>query len=285
MNILPKYCGGEIFDVRHVIVNSEIFFSAKDVAEMLEYANTTNACKNNVRPKNKRPSHELIDTTQLPPNERNSTYISKSGLNQWIAQSDKPKAQPFQDWLYEECLPKLRKIMLQQQIGIENENKLHYKVISFVTKILSRCLARRWIGWITRYIRKTYRCMAQRVYGRSSRCYNLQSPRTIFWFLHRTQVSKWLWSSINKSKRCFGVICKMQLQDHAEQQLRRYSCFNHWLHVEHLGMLRGLPKEIQINHVLNIASQSIPQNSKLANIEGAIKKVSREVATRSVRLL
>ena len=146
MSIVPKFLGGTLFDTRTVVVNSTIYFCAKDVAEMLQYANTKNACKNNVKAKYRRPLHEIIDASQLPPNERNSIYISEPGLLQWAARSEQPKAQPFQDWLYEECLPKLRSSLFQQQIGFKSEADLHCKVVSFIKKYYPHALLSAGLG-------------------------------------------------------------------------------------------------------------------------------------------
>ena len=102
---------------------------------MLEYTNPADAYNSNVKPKYRKRLHEIIDTSHLPRNECNSIYISEPGLLQWAATSNKPKAEPFQDWLYERCLPRLRSTIFQQQIGFKNEADLHCKIVSFTKKI------------------------------------------------------------------------------------------------------------------------------------------------------
>ena len=134
MAILPKYTGGVLFDIRHLVSNSIIWVSARDVADMLEYSNPTEACRDNVKPKYRKFLHELTDTSKCQRNEGNSIYISEYGLYSWLATSKQEKAQPFQDYLYEELLPRLRKDIWQQQASLTSELQLHHKVVSFLRK-------------------------------------------------------------------------------------------------------------------------------------------------------
>ena len=138
MSILPRRFEGA--DIRHVVVNSAIWICGKDVGEALEYANTRNACKTCVKDKYKKPHHQLIESREMISNERNAIYISESGLYQWLATSEKPKAEEFQDWLFEDALPKLRRQIFQEQLGIDNEAQLHYKVIAFIRKYYPEAL-------------------------------------------------------------------------------------------------------------------------------------------------
>ena len=134
MAIEPKYSGDLLFNFRHVIVNSAIWVNARGVAEMLEYSNPTGACKDNVKQKYRKYLHQLIDTSQLARNEGNSVYIAECGLYNWLAVSKQEKAQPFQDYLYEDLLPKLRKEIFNQQAILTSELQLHTKVVSFIRK-------------------------------------------------------------------------------------------------------------------------------------------------------
>ena len=132
MRIIPREFEGA--NVRHVVVNSAISICGKDIGETLGYVKTSHACKNCVKDKYKKPLHELIDTSKMTPNERNAIYISESGLYQWLATSEKPKAEEFQEWLYEEALPRLRRQIFQEKLGLKNEMQLHYKIVAFIRK-------------------------------------------------------------------------------------------------------------------------------------------------------
>ena len=106
--MMQKYTGGDLFDIRHIIVNSVIWVCARKVAEMMEYSNPTQACKDNVKAMYKKHLHELTDTSQHPRSEGNNIYISEYGLYAWISTCKQEKAPPFQDYMFEELLPELR---------------------------------------------------------------------------------------------------------------------------------------------------------------------------------
>ena len=103
-------------------------------AEVLEYSNPTGACKDNVKSRYRTYLHQLIDTSQLPRNEGNSIYISECGLYSWLAASKQEKARPFQDYLFEDLLPRLRKEIFDQQGLLNSELQLQQKVTSFIRK-------------------------------------------------------------------------------------------------------------------------------------------------------
>ena len=125
MAIVPNHFGGVEFDVRHVVVNSQIWFSGKDGGETLEYANSRKACRDAVKDKYKK----RLD-------ERNAIYISEPGLWQWLGNSNQTKAEPFQNYLWEECLPTLRKTMVSQAqyACLKNETNLHHRVVAFIKR-------------------------------------------------------------------------------------------------------------------------------------------------------
>jgi prophage antirepressor-like protein len=134
MAIVPTYFGGVNFDVRHIIVNSQIWFCGKDVGETLEYTNPTKACRVNVKDKYQKRLSQITNPNELDQWERNSIYISEPGLWQWLGSSKQAKAEPFQNWLWEKLLPALRKNMVlqAQHAGLRNETDLHYRVVAFI---------------------------------------------------------------------------------------------------------------------------------------------------------
>ena len=133
MDIAPCYTEG-LFDIRHLIINSVIYFAGRDVAEKLDYTNPNQAVKDHVKPKYKKYLHELIDTSRLSRNEGNMIYISEYGLYFWLGTSKSEKAVPFQDFLFERVVPQLRQQMFQDQDSMTKEIQLHHKVVSFIRK-------------------------------------------------------------------------------------------------------------------------------------------------------
>lgn len=91
-------------EVRTVLINGEPYFVGKDVATAIGYQNTRKAIKDHVKTKYMR--EERIVT---PSGTQTMTVISEPGIYQLAGQSKLPTADPFQDWIYEEVLPSIRK--------------------------------------------------------------------------------------------------------------------------------------------------------------------------------
>lgn len=90
--------------LRTVLINNEPFFVGKDAAVAIGYKNFRDALRSHVKDKYKRESR--ITT---PSGKQNVTVISEPGLYQLAGESKLPSAEPFQDWVYEEVLPTIRK--------------------------------------------------------------------------------------------------------------------------------------------------------------------------------
>lgn len=90
--------------LRTVMIDSEPFFMGKDAATAIGYSNTRKAIRDHVKAKYQR--EERIVT---PFGTQTMTVISEPGLYQLASESKLPSAGPFQDWVYEEVLPSIRK--------------------------------------------------------------------------------------------------------------------------------------------------------------------------------
>lgn len=88
----------------------DFLIRAKDVADVLGYDQTKGFVKC-IKPK----YVYTVRNSDFPKRENRKlnnageTFISSHGLNQGLANSTMPKAEPFQDWLYEEMLPTVQK--------------------------------------------------------------------------------------------------------------------------------------------------------------------------------
>ena len=128
----------------------ELYFKAKDVANALGYANTKKAIIDHVREDYKKCRSELRVTIRYPCSEHPQTvYITEPGLYQLIFSSQLPMAQQFQDWVFSEVLPQIRKtgtyehkkdIRAMTSFKIENEYDLHKKVIDYIRRFHSHLL-------------------------------------------------------------------------------------------------------------------------------------------------
>ncbi len=122
--------------------NDNYWFSGKDVAEILEYLNTRKALLDHVKDKYRKKLEDLIDISKsneslvLKGNEKASIYISEPGLYQLILNSKKEEAIKFQDKIYEEILPAIRKVgeekylkqLQEKETELEEQKKLLQEV-------------------------------------------------------------------------------------------------------------------------------------------------------------
>jgi prophage antirepressor-like protein len=102
----------EGFKVRVIGSPDKPWFCGKDVCKVLEYKDTDNAIKTNVRDKNKEKLENILNILNpgklpgLVGNEKASIYIDEPGLYQLIMKSRMEKAVEFQDWVCERILLK-----------------------------------------------------------------------------------------------------------------------------------------------------------------------------------
>lgn len=91
----------EFGEVRTIKNEKEIWFAAKDVCEMLEIKNTTDAIKN----------LDVDEVTRLNLGglSGETNFINESGLYTLIIRSRKPEAKKFRKWITSEVLPAIRK--------------------------------------------------------------------------------------------------------------------------------------------------------------------------------
>ncbi len=91
----------EFGEVRTIKNEKEIWFAAKDVCEMLDIKNTTDAIKN----------LDVDEVTRLNLGglSGETNFINESGLYTLIIRSRKPEAKKFRKWITSEVLPAIRK--------------------------------------------------------------------------------------------------------------------------------------------------------------------------------
>lgn len=77
---------------------------ANDVAAVLGYKNTADAVTRLVKPKNKG-----VCKIQTPGGIQSVAVLEEAGIYQLIFSSKLPSAEKFQDWVFEEVLPSIRK--------------------------------------------------------------------------------------------------------------------------------------------------------------------------------
>ncbi|PGK79604.1 BRO family protein [Bacillus thuringiensis] len=103
MNQLQVFNNEEFGQVRTVVQGEDVWFVAKDVADVLEYRDTHNMVRFL--------DEDEKDTHQVSTLGGNQTMkvINESGLYSAILKSKKPQAKAFKKWVTSEVLPSIRK--------------------------------------------------------------------------------------------------------------------------------------------------------------------------------
>lgn len=104
-NEIKVFENEEFGSVRTVMMDSEVWFVGKDVAEILGYSDTNKAVAMHVDTEDKK----LNDKTSSSFGQRGATLINESGLYSLTLSSKLPSAKKFKRWVTNEVLPSVRK--------------------------------------------------------------------------------------------------------------------------------------------------------------------------------
>lgn len=103
---LSIFSNGEFGQVRTVVSNGELWFVAKDIADSLEYAESSNTARLfQAVPEEWKGMKQIHTLGGL----QNVICLSEQGLYFFLGRSDKPKALPYQKWIAGEVVPSIRK--------------------------------------------------------------------------------------------------------------------------------------------------------------------------------
>lgn len=124
MNDLQIFSSDEFGSIRTVVINNEVWFIGKDIAEALGYKNTKDAISSHVDDEDKKilqrseiaTIENHIPKSALPVNfvsaeipNRGITTINESGVYSLVFASKLPTAKKFKHWVTSEVLPSIRK--------------------------------------------------------------------------------------------------------------------------------------------------------------------------------
>ncbi len=104
MNEIQVFSNAELGEVRTTVLDGEVMFVGKDVAEILGYADPNKAIAMHVDEDDK-----LNDKTSSSLGQRGGWLINESGLYSLILSSKMPNAKKFKRWVTAEVLPAIRK--------------------------------------------------------------------------------------------------------------------------------------------------------------------------------
>ena len=124
-----------LFKVRVIMRCAEPWFVAKDVATCIEHKDVTTMCRvcrdkdkvvvNYAELKHSADLAECFSEQQSP----NLTLISESGLYRIFAKCNLPKCEPFENWVFDEVLPSIRKTGSYGMSQISREDQLFLAII------------------------------------------------------------------------------------------------------------------------------------------------------------
>lgn len=105
---IQVFSNAELGEVRTTVIDGEVMFVGKDVAEILGYSNTKDAIATHVDEEDRSVIQRSENTILEIPN-RGLTVINESGLYSLILSSKMPNAKKFKHWVTAEVLPAIRK--------------------------------------------------------------------------------------------------------------------------------------------------------------------------------
>ena len=143
-------------NIRIVMRDDQPWFVAKDVAACIDHSNATKMC-DLCRDKDK----IVVDVEELKTNDllvlgnRGLTCISESGLYRILAKCNLPKCEPFENWVFDEVLPSIRKNgaylspdVTQSVVMQVTDNVLHTVSNQLVTQITDSFLSNKMIPMV-----------------------------------------------------------------------------------------------------------------------------------------
>lgn len=107
-NQLQVFTNSDFGEIRTVIINDEPYFVGKDVAEILGYANPSEALAKHVDDDDKLNS-KTLSSFEMDLGQRGGWLINESGLYSLVLSSKLPNAKNFKKWVTSEVLPSIRK--------------------------------------------------------------------------------------------------------------------------------------------------------------------------------
>ena len=146
-------------ELTSVTINGTIWFKAFPVAKALGYKNASKSINDHVRDKHKAKVGSLVKNNDSLFSQKGikpaTMFISEPGLYSLIMKSKLKTAEAFQDWVYEDVLPAIRKkgsyqmqCPIKQKLAfkIENEFDLHAKVAHFLKSRYPDCVSTTTLG-------------------------------------------------------------------------------------------------------------------------------------------
>lgn len=147
---IQVFNNAELGEVRTTVIDGEVMFVGKDVAEILGYQNGSKALADHVDEEDKLYNDSLSSLGQ-----RGGWLINESGLYSLILSSKMPNAKKFKRWVTAEVLPAIRKhgvyavdeVLQNQQITEMTPKAGYYDVVLNCKDVISTTEIAKDYGW------------------------------------------------------------------------------------------------------------------------------------------
>ena len=96
-------------EIRVVLIDNQPMFSARDAALALGYSNPSEAYTDHCKYLKLLSYSELLELNWVNPNPRGEYVMPESDVYRLIVKSNKPEAERFERWVFEDVLPSIRK--------------------------------------------------------------------------------------------------------------------------------------------------------------------------------
>lgn len=123
MNELTIFTNEEFGQVRTVAIKEKTYFSARDVASALGYADTAQAVRTHCK-------GVVGITTPTNGGKQLVKFIPEGDVYRLIVKSTLPKAEKFEKWVFDEVLPSIRKHGLYAMDDLINNPDLAIKALT-----------------------------------------------------------------------------------------------------------------------------------------------------------
>ena len=104
MNNIELFKNESFGEIRTLLIDEEVWFVGKDVAEALGYVEPRSAISKKVDEEDRG-----VAKMETPSGKQDMTIINESGLYSLILSSKLPQAKDFKRWVTNEILPSIRK--------------------------------------------------------------------------------------------------------------------------------------------------------------------------------
>lgn len=142
MNSLQIVENAKFGKVRLQMIENSPWFCGKDVCEVLEYTNHKKAIKDHCR-ENGVTKCYLTDSIGR---ERETNFINEGNLYRLITRSKLPKAQEFEEWIFDEVLPSIRKNGCYLTPAKANEIALGNEIIKAVEDLKENAVTQKTVS-------------------------------------------------------------------------------------------------------------------------------------------